>query len=170
MKLVCPHCNKVIEVADKHGGKSTQCPECNGKLICPFAAPAGATQGATTYQYEVIPQSYEAKLERWKDEVRLKAKNKAEEDFIYRKAYDRRMDELKQEELEKQRHWREFTFPSQEEMEKFKANWTKEMETAWQERNFTKCETCGAKIPRNLFAGYYPYCGECLKKQKKGWW
>lgn len=40
MKLVCPHCAKVIEVADSSAGQTTNCPMCQGPLTVPFAPPA----------------------------------------------------------------------------------------------------------------------------------
>ena len=40
MKLVCPHCAKVIDVPESAAGQTTNCSLCNGPLTVPFAAPS----------------------------------------------------------------------------------------------------------------------------------
>ncbi len=42
MKLVCPHCAKVIEIADSLAGQTTSCSLCQGPLTVPFAPSAAA--------------------------------------------------------------------------------------------------------------------------------
>ncbi|MBL8825002.1 MAG: hypothetical protein JNJ77_20610 [Planctomycetia bacterium] len=42
MKLVCPHCAKVIEISESLAGQTTQCTLCQGPLTVPFAS-AGTT-------------------------------------------------------------------------------------------------------------------------------
>lgn len=46
MKLVCPHCAKVIEIAESLAGQTTSCSLCQGPLTVPFAPAAEAPPAA----------------------------------------------------------------------------------------------------------------------------
>src|SRR5262245_11607752 len=37
MKLVCPHCSKVVDILDQLGGQTTHCPQCQGPFTVPLA-------------------------------------------------------------------------------------------------------------------------------------
>ena len=37
MKLVCPHCSKVIDVDERLAGQTTNCPQCQGPFTVPIA-------------------------------------------------------------------------------------------------------------------------------------
>src|SRR5437764_2276212 len=39
MKLVCPHCAKVVEVDDSRAGQTTSCPLCQGPFTVPLTPP-----------------------------------------------------------------------------------------------------------------------------------
>lgn len=39
MKLVCPHCAKVVDVDDSRAGQTTSCPQCQGPFTVPLTPP-----------------------------------------------------------------------------------------------------------------------------------
>src|SRR5262245_46232311 len=53
MKLVCPHCAKVVEVADVLSGQTTNCPLCSGPFTVPLLpADRGGQAGSANAERE----------------------------------------------------------------------------------------------------------------------
>jgi hypothetical protein len=57
MKLVCPHCSKVVDIPDQLGGQTTNCPQCQGPFTVPMAPPnsGGGSYSAATPPPSPIP-------------------------------------------------------------------------------------------------------------------
>src|SRR5688572_10500925 len=49
MKLVCPHCSKVIDVDERLAGQTTNCPQCNGPFTVPIAPVSPPMNSSSTF-------------------------------------------------------------------------------------------------------------------------